>query len=261
MKILFLGDIVGRCARDKIVEVLPNYIQKHKIDFVIANAENAASGFGLTQKIFQELKESGVDAFTMGNHTWDNKEIFGFIEKHASIIRPANYPKGTVGRGASLLETKDGRRVLVINLLGRVFMHPTLDCPFETLDRELEYVRLMEVCDAIIVDMHAEATSEKQALGFYADGRVSMVVGTHTHVPTADTKILPKGTAYQTDAGMCGDYDSVLGMQKDEPINRFVTKMNGGRYKPAEGKATLCGVILETDDNTGFAKTIERVSI
>lgn len=261
MKILFLGDVVGRCGRERLYQKLPDMIAKNAIDFTIVNAENAASGFGITQKIFQEMVDVGVDAITMGNHTWDNREIFGFIDKQPRLIRPANYPVGTAGRGASLLQTKDGRNVLVINLLGRVFMHPVLNCPFESLDKELEYAKLGEFCDAIIIDMHAEATSEKQALGFYADGRVSLVVGTHTHVPTADTKILPLGTAYQTDAGMCGDYNSVLGMKHHEPVQRFVTKMNSSRYTPAEGTATLCGVIVTTDDKTGLATDIIRISV
>ncbi|MEM6602927.1 MAG: TIGR00282 family metallophosphoesterase [Pseudomonadota bacterium] len=261
MKILFLGDIVGRHAREKIYDTLPGYIEAHQIDFTIINAENAAGGFGITQKISQDLFDAGADALTMGNHTWDNREIYGFIDKQPRLIRPANYPKGTPGYGASMLQSKQGMNVLVVNLLGRVFMHPVLDCPFEVIDRELIGAALGEYCDAIIVDMHAEATSEKQSIGYYLDGRVSAVIGSHTHVPTADEKILPKGTAYQTDAGMCGVYDSVLGMDKQEPLSRFTTKLNSGRYKPAEGKATLCGAIIQTDDKTGLATDIERIKI
>lgn len=256
MKILFLGDIVGRTARELIQTSLPNIIAKNAIDFTIVNGENAASGFGITQKICRDLYDVGVDSITLGNHTWDNKEIYGFIDKDPRLIRPANYPIGTAGRGASMLQSRDGRNVLVVNILGRIFMHPILECPFETLDNQIEGAELGKFCDAIIIDIHAEATSEKQALGYYADGRVSLVVGTHTHVPTADTKILPKGTAYQTDAGMCGDYHSVLGMKKEEPINRFVTKLHGARYEPATGDATLYGVILETDDATGLATSL-----
>lgn len=261
MKILFLGDVVGSDARQKICSLLPAYRDDNHIDFVVVNGENAAGGFGITHKIAQEFYNAGVDAITMGNHTWDNKEIYGFIDHDKRLIRPANYPKGTAGRGSSMLQDKQGRNVLVINILGRVFMHPTLDCPFETLDKELEFPEMGRICDAIIVDIHAEASSEKQALGHYADGRVSLVVGSHTHVPTADEKILPKGTAYQTDSGMCGVYDSVVGMKKNEPINRFVTKLNGGRFEPAIGIATLCGIIIETDNQTGLCQTVLRVSI
>jgi hypothetical protein len=261
MRILFFGDVVGSSARKKICDLLPDYREKHHIDFVIINGENAAAGFGITQAICQEFYASGVDAITMGNHTWDNKDIYNFINHDKRIIRPANYPKNTVGRGSSMLQDKQGRNVLVINLLGRVFMHPVLDCPFETLDRELEFPELGTICDAIIVDMHAEATSEKQALGHYVDGRVSLVVGTHTHVPTADARILPKGTAYQTDSGMCGVYDSVVGMKKNEAINRFVTKINGGRFEPANGEATLCGTLVETNPQTGLADYITAIKI
>lgn len=261
MKILFLGDVVGSDARKKICALLPEYKVQNNIDFVIVNAENAAGGFGVTQKITDALYISGVDCITMGNHTWDQKEIYSFIDSDKRIVRPANYPVGTPGRGASMLQDAMGRNVLVINLLGRVFMHPTLDCPFEALDKALEFPVLGQVCDAIIVDMHAEASSEKQAMGHYADGRVSLVVGTHTHVPTADERILPNGTAYQTDSGMCGVYDSVVGMKKQEPINRFVTKLQGGRFEPAKGSATICGTIIETDIKTGLARSIIRIKI
>jgi metallophosphoesterase (TIGR00282 family) len=261
MKILFLGDVVGSDARLKICQILPDYRHLNAIDFIIVNGENAAGGFGITHKICQEFYNAGVDAITMGNHTWDNKEIFGFIDNDKRLVRPANYPKGTAGRGSSMLQDKQGRNILVINIMGRVFMHPTLGCPFKTLDRELELPELGRICDAIIVDIHAEATSEKQALGHYADGRVSLVVGTHTHVPTADERILPKGTGYHTDSGMCGVYDSVVGMKKNEPINRFITKLNGGRFEPAIGDATLCGTLIETDNITGLCQSINRVSI
>jgi metallophosphoesterase (TIGR00282 family) len=261
MKILFFGDVVGSLARQKICDILPSYREQHAIDFVIINGENAAAGFGITQKICQEFYNSGVDAITMGNHTWDNKDIYSFIDSDKRLIRPANYPKNTPGRGASMIQDQQGRSVLVVNLLGRVFMHPTLDCPFEALDRELEFPELGTICDAIIIDMHAEATSEKQAMGHYADGRVSLVVGTHTHVPTADECILPKGTAYQTDSGMCGVYDSIVGMKKPEAINRFVTKINGGRFEPAIGTATLRGTLIETNPKTGLADSIARIVI
>lgn len=261
MKILFLGDVVGSDARKKICNLLPDYRQKHEIDFIVVNGENAAGGFGITSKICQDFYNAGVDCITMGNHTWDNKDIYSIIENDKRIIRPANYPKNTPGRGSSMLQDAQGRNIFVINLLARVFMHPTLDCPFETLDKELEFPILGQICDAIIVDFHGEATSEKQAMGHYADGRVSLVVGTHTHVPTADERILPNGTAYQTDSGMCGVYDSVVGMKKEEPINRFITKMHGGRFEPAKGEATICGTLIETDSVTGLAQTITRIKI
>lgn len=260
MKILFLGDIVGRDARHKIYDILPDFIQQNHIDFTIINAENAASGFGITKKIFTRLIDAGADAITLGNHTWDNKEIYQFIDAEPRLIRPANYPEGTPGKGASVIKARNGKEILVVNLLGQVFMHPTLACPFATIDQTLEYMQMGHYCDVAIVDFHAEATSEKQAMGHYLDGRVSMVVGTHTHVPTADERILSGGTAYQTDAGMCGVYDSILGMEKQEPIARFTTKLNSQRYKPQTGHATLTGNMITVNEQ-GLAETIERVKI
>src|SRR6201995_3991841 len=225
---------------------------------VVVNGENAAGGFGITEAIYQEFLDAGADAVTLGNHSWDQREALVFIERAPRLVRPVNYPKGTPGRGAALIETRNGQRALVINAIGRVFMTP-FDDPFTAIARELESCPLREAADAIVVDFHGEATSEKQGIGFFCDGRSSLVVGTHTHVPTADYQILPGGTAYMTDAGMTGDYDSIIGMQKDEPLHRFVTGIPSGRFEPAFGVATLSGVAVETDDATGLALRIAPV--
>lgn len=260
MKLLFLGDIVGRAARDAIVAELPGLRERLGLDFVIVNGENAAGGFGITAQICNDLFDAGVDAVTLGNHAWDQREALVHIEREPRLIRPINFPKGTPGRGASLLETASGERVLVINAMGRVFMDP-LDDPFSAIEREIDACPLGEVADAIVVDFHGEATSEKMAMGHFCDGRASFVVGTHSHVPTADAQILPGGTAYQTDAGMCGDYDSVIGMEKEEPISRFLSKIPRGRFTPALGPATLCGVYVEIEPGTGLALRIEPVRV
>lgn len=262
MRLAFFGDIVGRSGRDGLSDHLPGLRRQLALDFVIVNAENAASGFGITENTARELFDAGADCLTLGNHSWDQKEALTYIVREPRLIRPLNYPvlADAPGRGAQLFETRDGRRIVVINLLGRVFMD-ALDDPFAAVDRELEKAPLGSVADVVVVDMHAEATSEKMAMGHFCDGRASLVVGTHSHVPTADAQILPSGTAYQTDAGACADYDSVIGNQKEEPLRRFTTRINGGRYKPAEGPATVCGVYLETDDRTGLAKRIEPIRI
>ena len=260
MKFLFLGDLVGRAARDVVIAEMPRLRRELGLDFVIVNGENAAGGFGITGAICDELFDAGVDAITLGNHAWDQREALVHIEREPRLIRPVNFPKGTPGRGASLLETPTGERVLVINAMGRVFMDALYD-PFAAIDAELEACPLGLAADAIIVDLHCEATSEKMAMGHFCDGRASLVVGTHSHVPTADAQVLPGGTAYQTDAGMCGDYNSVIGMEKDEPIQRFLTKIPSGRFQPAMGPATLCGVFVETDAASGLAKRIEPVRI
>lgn len=260
MKLLFLGDIVGRTARDAIVSDLPRLRGDLGLDFVIVNGENAAGGFGITAQICNDLFDSGVDAITLGNHAWDQREALVHIEREPRLIRPINFPAGTPGRGASLLETASGERVLVINAMARVFMDP-LDDPFTAIEKEIEACPLGEAADAIVVDFHGEATSEKMAMGHFCDGRASLVVGTHSHVPTADAQILPGGTAYQTDAGMCGDYNSVIGMEKEEPISRFLSKIPSGRFTPALGPATLCGVYVETAPGTGLALRIEPVRL
>jgi hypothetical protein len=260
MRLLFLGDIVGRAGRLAVVERLPGLIQDWKLDFVVINGENAAGGFGITEAIYQEIRDAGADAITLGNHAWDQREALVFIERAPRLLRPANYPAGTPGRGAAVYAAKNGARVLVINLMGRIFMDP-LDDPFAVIERELTACPLRQGCDVSIVDFHAEATSEKQSLAHLVDGRVSLVVGTHTHVPTADERVLSGGTAYVTDIGMCGDFDSVIGMQKEEPIRRFLTRLPSARFEAATGPATLTGVAVEIDDATGLARWIEPVRL
>jgi hypothetical protein len=252
MRLLFLGDIVGRSGRQAVVDALPRLRRRYALDFVAINGENAAGGFGITEAILEELLEAGADVVTLGNHAFDQKEALVFIERHERLIRPINYPKGTPGRGAALVKTAAGADVLVINAMGRIFM-PELDCPFRAIDAELTACRLKQGADAIVIDFHAEATSEKQALAYFLDGRASAVIGTHTHAPTADERVLPAGTAFISDVGMCGDYNSVLGMDTEEPINRFLTKIPRARFEPARGVATLSGLAVEIDDETGLA--------
>jgi metallophosphoesterase (TIGR00282 family) len=260
MRILFVGDVVGRSGRKVVVEQLPRLVADWKLDCVIVNGENAAGGFGITEVIYRDFIEAGADAITLGNHAWDQREALVFIERAPRLVRPVNYPKGTPGRGAALVETRAGARVLVVNVMGRIFMDP-LDDPFAGIERELAACALKTNADAIVIDMHAEATSEKQAMGHFADGRASLVVGTHTHAPTADHQILPGGTAYMTDVGMTGDYDSVIGMGKDEPLARFLRKIPSSKFEPATGPATLCAVAVETDDATGLARRIAAVRL
>ncbi len=262
MRLAFFGDVVGRSGRDGLADYLPGLRRQLALDFVVVNAENAAAGFGITENTARELFESGADCLTLGNHSWDQKEALTYIVREPRLIRPLNYSvlADAPGRGANLFETQAGQRILVINLLGRVHMD-SLDDPFAAVDRELDKAPLGMVADAVIVDMHAEATSEKMAMGHFCDGRASLVVGTHTHVPTADAQILTGGTAYQTDAGACADYDSVIGNEKEEPLRRFTTRISSGRYKPASGPATVCGVFVETDDRTGLALRIEPIRI
>ncbi len=260
MRILFIGDIVGRSGRTAVSQRLPGLIRDWKLDFVAINGENAAGGFGITEAIYQEFLDAGADVVTGGNHSWDQKEALVFIERAPRLLRPINFPPGTPGRGATLIEARNGARVLVVNAMGRVFMDP-LDDPFAAIDRELAVCPLKQSADAIIVDMHCEATSEKQAMGYFCDGRASLVVGTHTHVPTADHQILAGGTAFVSDVGMTGDYDSVIGMGKDEPLNRFLRKIAGARFEPALGPATLCALAVETDDATGLARRVGAVRL
>ena len=260
MRILFIGDVVGKTGRTAVLEHLPGLIRDWTLDLVVVNGENAAGGFGITEAIYGDFIDAGADAVTLGNHAWNQKEALVFIERAPRLIRPLNFPRYTPGRGAALVDTKNGKRALVINAMGRVFMEPLND-PFAAVARELDACPLRQAADAIVVDIHCEASSEKQGMGFFCDGRVSLVVGTHTHVPTADHQILAGGTAYMTDAGMTGDYDSVIGMQKEEPLHRFVTGIPSGRFEPAGGVATLSGVAVETDDATGLAKRIAPVRI
>src|SRR3954470_19388778 len=260
MRILFIGDILGRSGRKIVLDRLPGLIEQWKLDFVVVNGENAAGGFGITETIYRELIDAGADAITLGNHAWDQKEALVFIERAPKLVRPVNFPVGTPGRGAALIDTRGGARVLVINAMGRVFMDP-LDDPFAAIERELSACALKREADAVIVDFHCEATSEKQAMGHFCDGRASLVIGTHTHVPTADHQVLSGGTAFISDVGMTGDYDSVIGMLKDEPVNRFLTKIASSRFEPALGAATLCAVAVETDDATGLARQIGAVRL
>jgi hypothetical protein len=258
MRILFVGDIVGRSGRKIATERLPRLIADWKLDCVIVNGENAAGGFGITENIYHDLIDAGADAITLGNHAWDQRDALVFIERAPRLIRPVNYPRGTPGRGAALIGTRTGKHVLIVNAMGRIFMDP-LDDPFSAVDRELDACPLKNGADAIVVDMHAEATSEKQAMGYFADGRASLVVGTHTHVPTADHRILHGGTAFVTDVGMTGDYDSIIGMGKDEPLVRFVRRIPSGKFEPASGPGTFCAVAVETDDITGLARKVAGV--
>jgi len=255
MRILFLGDLVGRAGRGAVIEALPKLRERYRLDFVVVNGENAAGGFGISEAILIELLDAGADVVTTGNHVFDQREALVFIERHDRLLRPINFPQGTPGKGVGLFKAKTGADVLVINAMGRVFM-ADLDDPFRAVERELEACGLKTGADAILIDFHAEATSEKEAMGHFVDGRASGVIGTHTHVPTADEQILRGGTAYISDAGMCGDFDSVLGMDKEEPLSRFLTKIPTGRFAPALGEATLCGVGIDVDDATGLARAI-----
>ncbi|ACL59410.1 TIGR00282 family metallophosphoesterase [Methylobacterium nodulans] len=260
MRLLFLGDVVGRPGRNVVADRLPGLRERWRLDCVVVNGENAAGGFGITESICDELLDAGADAVTLGNHSFDQREALVFIARQPRLVRPANYPPGTPGRGATVVETRAGARVLVVNVMGRIFLD-ALDDPFAAADRELSACPLGAAADAVIVDVHAEATSEKEAFGYFLDGRATLVVGTHTHVPTADHRILPGGTAYQSDAGMCGDFDSVLGMQKDEPLRRFLQKTPGARLEAATGEGTLCGLAVETDDATGLARRVSAVRL
>jgi 2',3'-cyclic-nucleotide 2'-phosphodiesterase len=259
MRLLFVGDVVGRSGRTIVNSQLPQLREKWRLDFVVVNGENAAGGFGITEAICEELIDSGADAVTLGNHAFDQREALVYIARQPRLIRPGNYPAGAPGRGADLFETKDGRKVLVVNMMGRVFMD-ALDDPFKRIDEELAACPLGGGCDAALIDFHAEATSEKQAFGLYVDGRASLVVGTHTHTPSADHRILPRGTGFITDVGMSGDYESVIGMDKDEPLRRFTQRIPAARFEPALGPATLCGVAVETDED-GLAGKIAPVRI
>ena len=258
MRILFLGDTVGRSGREGAANALPVLREQLRIDLAVVNAENASHGFGLAPDMARALFAAGADVITLGNHAWDRKEIIPYIAQEPRVVRPLNFPPGTPGSGAVVVEVPGRRRALVMNAMGRLFMDP-LDCPFRGTAEILARYRLGGTIHAIVIDFHAEATSEKLGFAHSFDGQVSLVVGTHTHVPTADYQILAKGTAYQSDAGMCGDYDSVIGMAKEGAAARFLRKMPGERLAPAEGPATICGLFVETDDATGLAVRVEPV--
>lgn len=259
MKILFLGDVMGRAGRTAITERLPRLRDDWRLDFVVVNGENASNGNGLTGSHAKLLLAAGADCITLGDHAFDQKDMLQFIETEPRILRPINFAKLAPGKGARVFEARGGRKILIAQILGQVFMKRPFDDPFSAIDAVLRAHPLGGQVNGSLVDMHCEATSEKMAMGHYCDGRASAVVGTHTHVPTADAMILPGGTAYQTDAGMCGDYDSVIGMDKGEPMRRFVTGMAKARFSPAEGTATLCGLYVETDDRSGKATRVQMV--
>ena len=258
MRILFLGDVVGRAGREAVAAALPRLRAGLRVDLAVVNGENASHGFGLAPDMAQALFAAGADAITLGNHAWDRKELIPYIAQQPRVVRPLNFPPGTPGAGSVVVELADGRRAVVLNAMGRLFMD-ALDDPFRGTAEVLAKHRLGGSVQAIVADFHAEATSEKMAYAHSFDGAVSLVVGTHTHCPSADHTILPGGTAFQSDAGMCGDYDSVIGMAKEGAAARFWRKMPGERLHPAEGEATVCGLFVETDDRTGLALRVEPV--
>lgn len=257
VKILFIGDIIGKPGRQALSRELDRLVDRHCIDLIIANGENAAGGFGLTTETARELFDQGVSCLTSGNHIWDKKEQVPLVLANPRIIRPANYPEGVAGRGSTVVSTPGGVKVAVLNLEGRIFMK-NLDCPFRTADREIELLR--QETPIIIVDFHAEATSEKSSLGWYLDGRVSAVIGTHTHVQTADERILPKGTAYMSDAGMTGSFDSVIGIGKDEAIRKFLTQLPV-KFEVPKKDIRLNGAVVTIDGESGRATAIERIAV
>jgi metallophosphoesterase (TIGR00282 family) len=255
MKLLFVGDVVGRAGRNILSERLGSLIDRYAVDFVVVNGENAAGGFGLTDDVVRDFRKLGVHVITSGNHIWDKKEFYPSLDRFDDVLRPGNYPQGAPGRGCGAYETSAGIRVGVMNLQGRVFMGE-LDCPFRVADALLEQLR--PAVDVIFVDFHAEATSEKMALGHYLDGRVAAVIGTHTHVPTADEHILSGGTAYQSDAGMTGSRDSVIGVRKEIAVEKFLTQLPA-RFEVAKKDPILCATLIDIDESNGKARTIERI--
>jgi metallophosphoesterase (TIGR00282 family) len=257
VRLLFIGDIIGKPGRQAISRELHRLVDRHMVDLVIANGENAAGGFGITEETANDLFKCGVDVLTSGNHIWDKKESLDFINREEKLLRPANYPEGTPGRGSAIFTTAGRAKVAVLNLEGRVFMN-NLDCPFRTADREIE--RLRVETPIIFVDFHAEATSEKNSLGWYLDGRVTALIGTHTHIQTADERILPNGTAYLTDAGMTGGFDSVIGVKKEEAITKFLSQLPV-RFDIAKNNIRLNGAVISADELSGKALSIERINI
>ncbi|MEM1237873.1 MAG: TIGR00282 family metallophosphoesterase [Pseudomonadota bacterium] len=259
MRILFLGDVMGRAGRTAITTRLAQLRDDWKLDFICVNAENATSGVGLSADHAKALLDAGADCLTLGDHAFDQREMLSFIEKEPRIMRPLNFAKGAPGRGVAVFEATRGRKIVVAQVLGQVFMKRPFDDPFSAVDAVFQRHKIGGTVQAALIDIHAEATSEKMAMGHFVDGKASLVVGTHTHVPTGDAQILERGTGYLTDAGMCGDYNSVIGMEPAEPLRRFITGMPKGRFTPAKGEATLSGVYVETDDMTGKATRIEMV--
>ncbi len=261
MRLLFLGDVMGRAGRAAVAERLPRLRAEWRLDFAVINAENSSGGMGLTPEHARALLQAGADVLTLGDHAFDQKDMIPFIEQEPRIVRPLNFAKGAPGRGHRVYDVPGGRKILVAQVLGQVFMKRPFDDPFSAVDAVLRAHPRGGLVQASLIDMHAEATSEKMAMGHYCDGRASVVVGTHTHVPTADVVIHAGGTAYQSDAGMCGDYDSIIGMQKEEPMRRFITGMGRDRFTPALGEATLSGLYVETEDRTGRATRAVPVRI
>ncbi len=260
MKILFIGDIVGKKARDKVKEKVNFLKDKYSLDLIIANGENATSGYGLSKKDAKELLDSGIDIITLGNHAWDQRDMLSYIEDCPKIIRAINYPEGVPGKGFYSIELVNGKTVIVVQVMLRLFMQLSLDDPFKSIKNFLKKEKLGSTCNALIVDMHGEATSEKNAFGHYVDGLVTAVLGTHTHIPTADNIVLPKGTAYQTDVGMTGDYNSVIGMEISNPIHGFVKGYRAeGRFMPAKGNVTICGALIDVSNDNGLASSIIRI--
>jgi metallophosphoesterase (TIGR00282 family) len=259
MRLLFLGDVVGRTGRAAVTERLPKLRADWRLDFVVVNGENATSGAGLSAAHARALLDAGADVITLGDHAFDQSDMLQFVEAEPRVLRPLNFAKAAPGAGARVYTATGGRKVLVAQVLGQVFMKRAFDDPFSAIETVLKAHPPGGLVQASLVDIHCEATSEKMAMGHWCDGRASVVVGTHTHVPTADATILPGGTAYQTDAGMCGDYNSVIGMAKDEPMRRFITGMSKGRFQAAEGEATLSGLFIETDDRSGKATRVAMV--
>jgi metallophosphoesterase (TIGR00282 family) len=257
MKLLFVGDVIGKPGRRALHNLLPRLVDHHRADYVVVNVENSAGGFGVTPDVLREIQDLPIDVYTTGNHVWDKKEVMEMLERIPNLLRPANYPEGNPGKGLHVGETAAGIPVAVMNLEGLVFMH-NLDSPFRTADRLLK--GLDPRVKVVMVDFHAEATSEKQAMGFYLDGRVSAVLGTHTHVPTADERILPKGTALQTDTGMTGPYESIIGMRADKVLKRFLLQTPSS-FEVAKHDVRLAGVVIDIDETTGKARGIERLLV
>lgn len=260
LKIVYLGDIVAKSGREAVKNAISQLKDTYKYDVIIVNVDNAAHGFGCTPKVCNQLFEAGVTALVTGDHVWNQKDIYPYLNECKRIVRPLNHSSNLAGVGAQIIPLDSGKKILIVEVVGRVFME-AVDCPLQSLENILQEYTLTKNIDAIFVDIHAEATAEKQSFAYYFDGKVSAVIGSHTHVPTADERILPNGTAYQTDAGMCGDYNSVIGFDVKAPIERLKDKFSPHRLEPATNKGTVCGVYIETDDKTGLAKYIERIKI
>jgi hypothetical protein len=261
MKLLFLGDIVGKSGRSAVIKNLQNIKNFYQIDFTIVNCDNASGGFGISRNAEEELLSAGIDVLTGGDHIWDQREVLSFINNSKKLLRPQNFPASAPGFGFRVYDTKNYQKILVIHVLGQIFTKYSVNCPFEAVENIVKNHPLKKEVDAIFVDFHAEATSEKMAMGKFLDGKVSAVIGSHTHIPTNDCHVMPFGTAYQTDAGMCGDYDSVIGMDKNVPLQMFLHKRKFDKMEPAKGEATVCGCVIEIESKTGLAKNIQPIKI